>query len=1144
MNEPSEPTPEPSLPTAIRGLDPGELFARGMQTVKMSSAGGTRGWTPPTVEEVASFFPNYEVLAILGHGGMGAVYKARQIALDRLVALKLLPLEVSVNRDFADRFRREARAMAKLNHPHIIAVHDFGQTSEGQLFFAMEFVEGSNLHDIIRQVGLNPEQALFVVEQVCAALAYAHGKGIVHRDIKPANVMIDTESHVKVADFGLARLTEPTADISGSTLTGLVMGTPGYMAPEQMRGMNVDHRADIYSLGVMLYEMLCRETPQGAFTPPSQRIGCDARIDQIVLKAMQQAPEHRYQSTTEMNAAVETARMPLPAPPAPAPPLRPHVPRGVAPAPAKSKALPYGAIMAVLAALAAGALFWAKPSWRGSRAPALPSAKSDPINPVPAQPTPAPPPVPAPIPRMSVEDAVKRLMGQKGWEAIGITAIPDGTISINIGDRDIADLAPLVGLPVSELSAHGNPITDLGPLRGLPLRTLSLDGLPVSDLAPLKDLPLRKLSLSNNRVTDLSSLRDLKLVTLVLDRNTQEIDLAPLAEMTTLEDLVLPEHPQNLERLRKLPNLKFISNKWDGVAAKGSTNPAAEFWKTYDAEQAAAAAAAMAALNAAPKPLSPTGKWLAEQEPQWQAAFAKEVSAPFENGVADARKQYVTGLNSKIGAAANSGKRDDAAAFRADSDRLAAGGDLPPVDDTGTPMAVKFLRTSYRQSLAAVEASRLTKAQAVLARYDAILDQNQTLLTQRQRSGEALEIKAKRGQLAAAWLLPPLSAEAKNGPVNGLVAWWRADGNARDSIGSHHGPPVGGAGFAEGREGQAFFFTGSASSISVAGSPAVGFGDKDFSIVLWAKFSRRSQSQALVSRGQGANETNQWVFWLNDGQLQWKMTGPAVSQLGSAPFAPVLGQWYRLAMTRTGDIFRFFIDGVEVSSQAWPGKIPEASGPLTLGSAGGTAPFHGLLDDIRIYNRALSALEIKAVLKTGEPPGLSWNLWQPISAKAKFLPEPNHAASAPDGWVRVGQSMTADSGPRRRKNAAIRARFKFVPNVQNELSLRFDGYWECYFATVEAGTVARIYAHIKTDGRSGKKLLGTYLLTTRFSPGDEYKLELRAEGEEITVFVDDQRLGSVRDSTHTRAGLCGIYLSSGEFRDAGWRDLGSEAAPQ
>ena len=263
------------------------------------------------IAEAARLFPGYEILNLIGRGGMGTVYQARQTALDRLVAIKLMPIEVSVQHDFADRFRREARAMARLNHPNIVSVHDFGQTAEGHLFIVMEYVEGSNLAEIIQQAGLDLGQALSVAGQICAALGYAHGKGVVHRDIKPANVMVDPEGNVKVADFGLARVNEPNAELSAGGPAGVVFGTPDYMAPEQMRHMDVDHRADIYSVGVITYEMLCGEVPRGVFQRPSQRIGCDPRIDQIVLKAMQQAPELRYQSTQEMAAEIAAARTPV-----------------------------------------------------------------------------------------------------------------------------------------------------------------------------------------------------------------------------------------------------------------------------------------------------------------------------------------------------------------------------------------------------------------------------------------------------------------------------------------------------------------------------------------------------------------------------------------------------------------------------------------------------------------------------------------------------------------------------------------------------------------------------------------------------------------------------------------------------------------
>jgi len=300
-------------PTVISKIDPEEIAASARRSGRFTG-GGANLWQPPSLEEAGGLFPNYEVLALLGRGGMGAVYQARQVQLDRLVAIKLLPLEISVDVDFADRFRREARAMAKLNHPNIIAVHDFGTTSAGHLFFVMEFVDGANLHAIIHGPGLEPAQALSITVQVCEALAFAHEHGVVHRDIKPANVMVDQRGRAKVADFGLARLTDPGAEQMGHTMTGTVMGTPDYMAPEQMKGMNVDHRADIYSLGVMLYEMLCQDVPRGVFDPPSQRAGVDARLDDVVRRAMQQQPERRYQQTTEMRADVDQIRTTMVAP--------------------------------------------------------------------------------------------------------------------------------------------------------------------------------------------------------------------------------------------------------------------------------------------------------------------------------------------------------------------------------------------------------------------------------------------------------------------------------------------------------------------------------------------------------------------------------------------------------------------------------------------------------------------------------------------------------------------------------------------------------------------------------------------------------------------------------------------------------------
>ena len=322
----------------------------------------------PAPSELQRSFPQFEILELLGRGGMGAVYKARQIALDRVVALKLLPPALGGDPEFTARFQREARAMARLNHPNIVTVHDFGQTPEGRLYFVMEFVDGTDLAHLIR-AGFDPAQALGITAQICEALAYAHGEGVVHRDIKPANVMVDFRGRVKVADFGLARLIGGEVEASALTSTGTVMGTPDYMAPEQRSGMHVDHRADIYSLGIMLYEMFCRAIPRGMFDPPSTRTGCDVRIDRIVARAMQSEPDRRFQSTQEMRAAIEAARIPAPMPaPRASPPPKPPALR------AKKTAGPQRlhsiAIAAALVLLAGGAWWWAHRAPSPDRTPA------------------------------------------------------------------------------------------------------------------------------------------------------------------------------------------------------------------------------------------------------------------------------------------------------------------------------------------------------------------------------------------------------------------------------------------------------------------------------------------------------------------------------------------------------------------------------------------------------------------------------------------------------------------------------------------------------------------------------------------------------------------------------------------------------
>lgn len=289
------------------GLDALPEFSSQVSPYQATHLGGqVRGLKVPTPAELSGLFPELEVLRLLGHGGMGAVYEARQTGLDRSVALKIIMPEVAGEPGFAERFIREARVLARLNHPHIVTIHDFGQRS-GLHYLIMEYVDGVSLRDVLRTGRMAPGEALRIIPPVCEALQYAHEEGIVHRDIKPENILVDRKGRIKIADFGLARLAGHDAQDFSLTGTRQVVGTPRYMAPEQMQGSRaVDHRVDLYSLGVVFYEMLTGEVPMGRFAPPSHHVPLDARLDDVVLRALESNPDRRYQHASEIKTDVET----------------------------------------------------------------------------------------------------------------------------------------------------------------------------------------------------------------------------------------------------------------------------------------------------------------------------------------------------------------------------------------------------------------------------------------------------------------------------------------------------------------------------------------------------------------------------------------------------------------------------------------------------------------------------------------------------------------------------------------------------------------------------------------------------------------------------------------------------------------------
>ncbi|MDB6130640.1 MAG: Serine/threonine protein kinase [Verrucomicrobiales bacterium] len=295
------------------GLCPACLMALNFKTETVFTDEHAAPPSPLPPEEIAPHFPNLEIVGCLGRGGMGVVYKARQKTLNRFVALKLLAPERVQDAKFAERFTHEAQALAALNHPNIVTIYDFGQAG-GFYYLLMEFVDGANLRQLLRARKFTPEEAVAVIPPLCDALQFAHDRGIVHRDIKPENLLLDKSGRVKVADFGIAKMlgvTRQTSDERGNSAAEITttnaVGTPGYSAPEQKSDPSrVDSRADIYSLGVVFYELLTGELPGKLIQPPSNKVQVDVRLDEIVLRALQNQPELRFQQVSEVKTCIET----------------------------------------------------------------------------------------------------------------------------------------------------------------------------------------------------------------------------------------------------------------------------------------------------------------------------------------------------------------------------------------------------------------------------------------------------------------------------------------------------------------------------------------------------------------------------------------------------------------------------------------------------------------------------------------------------------------------------------------------------------------------------------------------------------------------------------------------------------------------